>query len=659
MKNRILFILIISAGLLSAGRKITPEDIVNLKYVSSPVLDPTGNYIAYTLSVPRGADDKPGKSYSEIWVANTDGSNNRRYTSPKVNSWAPQWSSRGTSITFLSKRKADDEHVQIYALPLQGGEGQLLFSHAAKINSYKWSPDGKWIAFISSDPETEAQKKAKKEGRDWIVWDQNHKYSRIWLYNLKTGNIQKLFKQDLHIRSFIWTPDSRTIIFQATAKSGADRDLMFKQIYRVRVPGGMPRKIVSTKGKLGMMSVSPDTKKLAYLGAVSENDPLAQNVFVIPVKGGKSTLLTDGFKESIQSVDWVDHETLLLKSLRGSQTALSIISITSSSPEGIKEQTDVLTRGLIVRSVRYNRNTKILILTGSKKNHPSELFTGSIKSRETRRLTYSNPFLDEVNLSAQEVITWESQDGMFIEGVLTYPLNYREGKRYPLILMIHGGPEGTSLDGWTTGSLYPVQLLAAEGYMVLQPNYRGSGGRGVAFSKGDHDDLGGMEYMDVLSGIDYLAERNMIDPQRVGTGGWSYGGYFSAWGATAHSRRFKAAMVGAGLTNWISFAGTTDIPYEMSVVHWDSWWYDEMDLHWQRSPLAHINNAQTPTLVIHGQKDDRVHPEQSRELWQALRLKGISTELVIYPREPHGLLERAHKLDYMDRLVNWYNKYVK
>ncbi|MEE8335229.1 MAG: S9 family peptidase [Candidatus Neomarinimicrobiota bacterium] len=463
----------------------------------------------------------------------------------------------------------------------------------------------------------------------------------------------------MHIRSFIWTSDSRSIIFQATAKTGADRDLMFRQIYRVQVPGGIPRKIVATTGKLGMMSVSPDTEKLAYLGAVSENDPLAQNVFVIPIKGGKTTLLTDGFKESVQSVDWVDDETLLLKSLRGSKTALSIISITSSSPEGIKEQTDVLTQDLIVRSVRYNRNTEKLILTGNKNNHPTELFAGSIKSGGVRRLTYSNLFLDEVNLAAQEVITWESQDGMKIEGVLTYPLNYREGKRYPLILMIHGGPEGTSLDGWTTGSLYPVQLLAAEGYMVLQPNYRGSGGRGVVFSKGDHDDLGGMEYMDVLSGIDYLAERNMIDPQHVGTGGWSYGGYFSAWGATAHSVRFKAAMVGAGLTNWISFAGTTDIPYEMSVVHWDSWWYDEMDLHWERSPLAHINNAQTPTLVIHGQKDDRVHPEQSRELWQALRLKGIATELVIYPREPHGLLERAHKLDYMDRLVNWYNKYVK
>ncbi len=549
--------------------------------------------------------------------------------------------------------------MQIYAIPLHGGESRLLIQHSAGIGSYQKSPDGEWVVFISADPKTEAQKKAEKEGRDWIVGDQNHRYSRLWLYNMKTGKFNKIFKQDLHVSSFAWAPDSRTIVFKATAKTGADRDLMFQQIYRVQVPGGIPRKIIATTGKLGMLSISPDSKKLAYLGAVSENDPLAQSVFVMQMKGGNTTLLTDGFEESFQYVDWVDDETLLLKSLRGSKTALSTFSIKGSSPEGIKEQIDVFSHAPILNSVTYDRSTGRLALTGSNKDHPTELFVGSLKSGGVKRLTHSNPFLDELDLAPQQIISWEGQDAMPIEGVLTYPLKYREGKRYPLILMIHGGPEGTSLDGWTTGSTYPVQLLAAEGYMVLQPNYRGSGGKGVAFSKGDHDDLGGLEYMDVLEGIDYLAEKNMIDPQRVGTGGWSYGGYFSAWGATAHSQRFKASVVGAGLTNWISFAGTTDIPYEMSVVHWDSWWYDEMDLHWERSPLAHINNAQTPTLVIHGEKDDRVHPEQSMELWQALRLKGVPTELVIYPREPHGLTERAHKLDYMNRLVNWYNTYVK
>jgi len=658
MKNNILFIFIITGVILAGGRKITPEDIVNLKYATSPVMDVSGKNIVYTLSVPRTAEDEPGRSYSEIWVARTDGSDNRRYTAEKVNSWSPQWSVNGPSITFLSKREAD-EHAQIYVIPLEGGEGQLFIKHESSIASYKWSPDGKWVAFTSSDPKTEEEIKAKKEGRDWVVWDQIHKYTRLWLFNVKTGNIQKLFKGDLHVRSFIWSSDSRSIIFQAAPKTGADRDLMFRQIYRIKVPGGIPRKIITTKGKLGMMSISPDAKNLAFLAAVSENDPLAQSVFIFPFKGENATLLTDGFEESFQYVNWVNNDKLLLKSIRGSKTVLSTLSIIDSSPEGNKEQIDISTGNMIVKSIMYDRNSERLALTGTNNEHPHELFAGSLNISEKKRLTFSNPDLNEVNFAAQEIIAWKAQDGLTIEGILTYPLYYREGKRYPLILMIHGGPEDTSQDGWTTSALYPVQLLAAEGYMVLEPNYRGSGGRGVAFSKGDHDDLGGLEYMDVLAGIDYLAERGMVNKNLVGTGGWSYGGYFSAWGATAHSQRFKASMVGAGLTNWISFAGTTDIPYEMSIVHWNSWWYDEMDLHWERSPLAHINNAQTPTLVIHGQKDDRVHPEQSLELWQALRLKEIPTELVIYPREPHGLLERAHRLDYMNRLVNWYNKYVK
>ena len=194
---------------------------------------------------------------------------------------------------------------------------------------------------------------------------------------------------------------------------------------------------------------------------------------------------------------------------------------------------------------------------------------------------------------------------------------------------------------------------------MLEPNYRGSGGRGVQFSKADHDDLGGAEFLDVLSGIDHLVEIGLVDSEKVGTGGWSYGGYFSALAATMHSEKFKASMVGAGLTNMISFMGTTDIPREMSVTHWNQWWFDNMSLHWERSPLAHINKANTPTLIIHGMKDERVHPEQGMELWQALKIKGVKTEFVLYPREPHGLIERSHKLDYMERLINWYLMHVK
>tara|TARA_B100000700_G_C14911962_1_gene792714 strand:- start:181 stop:1200 length:1020 start_codon:yes stop_codon:yes gene_type:complete len=322
-------------------------------------------------------------------------------------------------------------------------------------------------------------------------------------------------------------------------------------------------------------------------------------------------------------------------------------------------QKDVYSPDYIISSVKLHHKTNQLLITGHSNEHPNELFIKGLYKDDLSKITASNPFISNIKLGKQETINWESADGINIQGVITYPTSYRKGARYPLILQIHGGPEGVSLEGWNTSPGYPVQLLAAEGYVVLQPNYRGSGGRGVDFSKADHNDLGGLEYDDVIKGIDHLIELGIVNKDKVGTGGWSYGGYFSALGATTYSHRFKASMVGAGLTNMISFMGTTDIPYEMSIVHWNSWWFDEMDLHWDRSPLAHINKAKTPTLIIHGLEDKRVHPEQGLELYQALKIKGVDTELVFYPREPHGINERAHQLDYIERLVNWYNTYVR
>jgi len=250
-------------------------------------------------------------------------------------------------------------------------------------------------------------------------------------------------------------------------------------------------------------------------------------------------------------------------------------------------------------------------------------------------------------------------NGLRIEGVYIHPLDAPAAGRAPLAILPHGGPEGISYDNWNTNPLYPAQVLAVNGYAVLMPNYRGSGGRGVEFSKADHRDLGGEEFEDVLLGIDDLAARGWVDRDRVGISGTSYGGYFSALAGTRYSDRFRLAIPFAGITNWVSFTGTTDIPVEMSEVHWDLWWWDNPGLAMDRSPVAHLNHARTPMLIGHGMADERVHPEQSIQLYQGLKLKGVPVELVLYPREPHGLRERAHQLDYMKRIVEWFDRYVK
>ena len=656
--KRLLIIPVIIISMVWADRPITAEDIVNMRYATQPAMNNVGTKIAYVNIIPRTADEPRGGSYREIWVMNADGSDKRQYTSSPVNSWSPQWTPNG-DLSFLSRRKNHHKSTQVYVIPMDGGEAKMLTDHKTGVGSYQWSPNGKWIAFTSRDEKSKEKQAREKAGYDMIVMDEEHIYTRIWIYNVKTGQTQKVYKQNLNVGSFEWASDSKNIIFQATEKTGADRDLLERSIYRVKVPSGNPRKVLETPGKLGDMAVSPNSETLAFLGATTYNDPIAQSIYTIPVKGGKATLHTPDFKESFMTVEWVDDQTILGKSYRGTKTVLSTIDTKEKSPEGVANQTDVLAPNQILSSVSLHRSSGQLVIIASGHGHTNEIHVGALGQSTIQRLTYSNPDFDKIALAKQETISWIGIDGLGIEGVITYPLKYRKGKRYPLVLQIHGGPEGTSLDGWNTRATYPVQLLAAEGFVVLEPNYRGSGGRGVAFSKADHDDLAGLEFEDVLAGIDHLIAQGIVDGKKVGTGGWSYGGYFSAWAATKHSDRFKASMVGAGLTNMISFMGTTDIPYEMSDTHWNQWWFDNMDLHWERSPLAHINNAKTPTLVIHGLKDERVHPEQGMELWQALRIKGVDSELVFYPREPHGLLERAHKLDYMERLVGWYNKYLK
>lgn len=642
-----------SAAAFSQDTGITSEMIAGLKTVGESVLDPSGQNIAYSLRVPRSEGDAVGPAYSEIWIVPVDGGEPRQYTSKPNNSWSPRWSPDGKEIAFLSSRPEHDPSTQVYIIPFEGGEARKVMNHETSVSAFSWSPDGEWIAFIATDAITEEEKKADEEGRDWIIPDRNFKHRRLWIMNVMTGESQKVYEEDLSTWSFVWTPDSRTIVFQATDAPRIDDSYMFRKIYRISVTNGHPELVCTTTGKLGGMSVSPDGSRLAFLGAVSLNDPLSQSLFVVPLTGGDPQNLTIDYEGSAVWTGWQDNGSLILLSMEGTQTTLNRIDVNTGVRTGILDDAPV------INTLSFDPGTGRIAAVGHSAEHPAEVYTGMFGRNETTRLTNHNPRLDDVKLARQEVAEWRGADGWRIQGILTYPLNYEQGQRYPLVLQIHGGPEGVNLNGWNTTPLYPVQYLAANGYMVLQPNYRGSAGKGVAFSKADHDDLGGKEFEDVLEGIDALVDRGLVDIERVGTGGWSYGGYFSAWAATRHSNRFKASVVAAGLTNWISFAGTTDIPYEMSLVHWNSWWYDEPALHWERSPLFYINDSQTPTLVVHGMADKRVHPEQGIELYTAMKIKGIPTELVLYPREPHGLTERAHELDFMQRVLGWYDRYLK
>ena len=652
LSARLLPLLVVAAATAAAQTTITPEMVVDLERVTDVAIDLSGSRIAFIVQVPRADSEKPGVPWTQLWVIGPGGGPPRRYSASGENATSPEFSPGGERVYFLSKAEGEDEKAQIHSVAVDGGAPTALTSHDSSILDFRLSPGGQKIAFVAADPKTEEEKEAPETGRDWKVHDQDLKHRRLFLVDRGGGEARPVAERDWSVWDLEWTPDSKTILVQWTDVPRTDESYMFRRLSAVAVAGGAESIALATEGKLGPMEVSPNGRALAFLGATSLNDPLAQSLFVVPLAGGAPRNLLGDYRGSAVDLAWLDDTTLLLLAQEGTATRLVRIDARSGARTPLPES------AAIVQAFEVSRAGGRLVAVADTPRHPAEVYAGELTDGRLERLTRHNPELDDVRLARQEVFRWASAEGWPLEGVLTWPLDHAPGRRYPIVLQIHGGPEGVSQNGWTTSAVYPVQLLAADGHFVLEPNYRGSGGSGVAFAKADHDDLGGSEYDDVLRAIDALHAQGLVDRDRVGTGGFSYGGYFSAWGATRHSERFAAAVVGAGISNWISFTGTTDIPNEMSIVHWDSWWFDQPELHWERSPLAHLERARTPTLILHGANDERVHPEQSLELYTALRLRGVPTQYVLYPREPHGIRERAHQLDTIERIRSWFRTYL-
>ena len=422
--KKVLSILFITTFLF-ADKPITGKNIINLEYATQPALNSDGSRIAYVRIVSPEEGSKSRSSFREIWVVDGDGSNQRKFTSAPINSWSPQWAPNG-NLTFLSSRKEHNKSTQVYSIPINGGEAYPITDYKDGIGSYKWSPNGKWIAFTSREKESAKVKKMKKDGYDMIVMGKEHLYNRLWIFNIESNTYKKIYRQDLNVSLFEWAPDSESIVFQASEKVNVDLEYLESSIYLVKIPTGNPKKVTDTPGKLSSMSISPNNKQLAFLGATSYNDPLAQSIYVAEIKTGKSKLITDNFKESFIDVDWIDDQTVIGLSQRGTKTVLSAIFLNNNSSEKVFNQNDILTPKEIITSISYHRNTKQFLFTANSHRHHNEVFLGLYGSKKMQRITFLNPSLNNIQLAKQETVSWKAEDGITIEGVLTYPLSYRK-----------------------------------------------------------------------------------------------------------------------------------------------------------------------------------------------------------------------------------------
>ncbi|MEK6798753.1 MAG: S9 family peptidase, partial [Planctomycetota bacterium] len=357
----------------------------------------------------------------------------------------------------------------------------------------------------------------------------------------------------------------------------------------------------------------------------------------------------------VTAIAWQNNDTVMFLGDEGVWTTFSEIR-----RDGTQRKTHVGAEKFVARTFSLSRDGQSAAFIVDSPTHAGDVFVMHHGDAGPKRVTNSNPWLDEMRLAKQEIVRYQARDGLELEGLLIRPLDEQPGRRYPLIVTVHGGPESHYGNGWLTRYSDPGQLGAARGFAVLYPNYRASTGRGVAFSKLDHGDFAGKEFDDLVDGVDHLVSVGLVDKAKVGVTGGSYGGYATAWCSTYHTQHFAAGVMFVGISDCVSKVGTTDISEEMMLVHLRKRLWDDWNFFLERSPIRHVEKAQTPLLILHGKEDPRVHTSQSLELYRHLKVLGQTpVRLVLYPGEGHGNRRAASRFDYTLRMMQWLEHYLQ
>jgi len=644
---------ILSSQISQADSPFTLFDYFRLKTVTEVSISPDGNYVAFTLNVDRPVEQGKGNDYRELYVKEVSSGQIQPLITGDNYLASISWTPDSKMITFRA-RVDSTQTYQIIGYNLEDQVYSQLTNFPGGVLQYQWNPAGKGLAFTAREPKNDPDRKLKSMGFDAKVFEEN--IPGIYLYWQLENRAVKL-NQTGTVFDFGWSPDGKWIAAQIAPENLVDHRYMFKDIYLIDPFAGDTRLWLDVPGKLGQMAWSPDNQHLAFIAGSDESDPVDGSLFCLNigqnVPWAEVTPYTLDFEGSVTHVDWLDDQTMLFSAEEGVEATLHTIQLGGKKITRLTESP-----GIVFSS--FEKKEDMLYLVANAWDHPNELYSLDLRALRFRRETVSNPWLDKRDLAKQEKISYKARDGLKIEGILIYPLHHEKGKKYPLICVIHGGPESAILNGWNTSYSRWGQIAAGQGYFVFMPNYRSSSGRGVEFSKMDQGDLGDEEFLDVIDGIEYLARKGYIDRSRVGIGGSSYGGYFSALGATKYSDHFAAAIPFVGVTNHLSKVNLTDIPYEIYLVHWRIWPNEDPELFYDRSPVKYSSNNKTATLILHGEEDTRVHPSQSLELYRQLKLHGNApVRLVLYPDEGHGNKYTPSQLDFGLRTMRWYNYYLK
>ena len=643
---------LVSSFTTAEATPLTLEDVNSLKQVVTARMNPAGDRIAYLLQVPREIYvDDDGKPYRELHVTDLKG-NSIPYVSGDVEITDVAWAADGESIFFLAQRDEEADFNSLYRIKLIGGEAEQLFTHVNSISRLYPSPDGSMLAFTASDAPPEKSKELEEKGFKAVVYEESVLPTKVWLLDLKTLQ-SAVHELPGSASSFTWSSDGSRYAVALAPTPLVDDTYTLRDIHVVDTARGKVESKMGSVGKLGPFAFSPDGERIAYVGSVDVNDPSDGRLYVASSSGGERRELVPEYLGHVGNIIWGDDNNVRWLGSRGVYSEWSTTSVYETQPPGPAPQS-----GPIVRAVFGNPGQDAVAAIADTPKHPAELYLLR-DGEEPVRLTNSNPFLSDREFARQEAITYETRDGLELEAILIHPANRERGGN-PLVVIAHGGPESNFSNGWMTNYSRPGQVLAANGYAVVYPNYRGSTGRGVEFSKLDQHDYAEEEFNDLVDAKRHLVEEGLVDPDRVGITGGSYGGYASMWSASALTEEYAAAVAFVGISDQISKFGTGDIPYEMFNAHALAWPWDDWMWLLKRSPIYHAGKTKTPLLIMGGDKDPRVHPGQSLEMYRFVKIRtDTPVRLVIYPGEVHGNRNTAAQYDYSLRLMRWMDHYLK
>ncbi len=671
-KGKYLFLAVMMIAVLAhlalpqaAKRAINLDDLARMRTVGDPQRSPDGKWVAYTVG---STDAEKDKRDTDVWMMSWDGTQQLRLTSSPDSESAPRWSPDGRYLSFLASRGTEEEKkrgAQVWLLNRAGGEAEKLTNIKGGINDYVWSPDGKQLVIVSKDedPADEPEKMEgwKRKTKPPIVIDRYHfkqdrdgylkrLYAHLWLFEVAGRKAEALTAGSYDDSQPSWSPDGRQIAFVSRRGPDPDRSNDSNVFVIEAKPGAQPRQLSTFQGPdSGRPAWSPDGQSLAYLQG-DEPRFSAYNLgklAIIPSTGGTPKLLTEALDRNVSGpVLWTPDGKSLLFLVSDDRAVY--VGRTSIAGGPIEKLT---TGRRTVSNISVSADGAMTLLAGTS-GEISEVH--ALEGGQLRRLSHQNDSLfSELQLATTEDFTSKSKDGTVVNGLLVKPASPAQGKRCPTLLLIHGGPNGQDQHSFS----FDREFFAAHGYVVLAINYRGSSGRGSAFQKAIFADWGDKEVMDLLGAVDQAVASGVADPERLGIGGWSYGGILTD-STIASDTRFKAAVSGAGSGLQLSMYG-----HDQYITQYEQ----EIGLPWKTReawlkisfPFFRADRIKTPTLFMGGEKDFNVPIIGGEQMYQALKSQGVETQLVIYPDQFHGLTVPSYVRDRLERYLAWYDKHLK